>query len=66
MLILLKEALRTLNKKRLIKSKEYQFKNNPKLFKLVILLANEENDKQTTYIELFEDDKGVARKLEKQ
>ena len=65
----LKEALWTLNKKRLIKSKEYQFKNNPELSKLIILLAKEENDKilesQTTYAEMFKDDKGVARKLEK-
>ena len=65
----LKEALWTLNKKRLIKSKEYQFKNNPELSKLIILLAKEENDKilesQTTYAELFQDDKGPARKLEK-
>lgn len=46
-----------------------KFRDNPTILKLLDLLANEEDAKilesQATYAELFEDDKGISRKLEK-
>ena len=65
----LKKALKVLNEKNKIAYINSKFKDSPNLVNLLCYLENEETDvilaSKKTYTKLFEEDKGIARKLEK-